>query len=175
MVRSQMGFGSDSTCTNRKTGFRSNASTDGCGRGTTPALDWSRLPGHVRTWTARLAGVVIDDRPATEVMIEHDGHSTLHYVDPPYLHSTRSDRRGYAHEMTDEDHRELAVVLAGLEGSVVVSAYRCPMYDELYRGWIRVDKPVIVFRASRRVESLYLNPRASASLASRLPLFDREP
>jgi DNA adenine methylase len=160
IVRSQMGFGSDSVKANRKTGFRSNTSR----RGTTPALDWSRYPREIAGLTERLQGVMIDQKPAIEVLAEHDGPSTLHYLDPPYPHSVRSEVRGYSHEMTDEDHRQLATVVRGLAGHIVISGYRCPLYDKLYEGWERVDRAVIVFRATRRTESLWLSPRTVVAL-----------
>jgi DNA adenine methylase len=160
LIRSQMGFGSDSVKMNRKTGFRSNTSR----RGTTPALDWSRYPEEVPAFVERLKGVLIDQKDAMDLVLEHDGPATLHYVDPPYPHSTRSEVRGYSHEMTDDNHRRLAEVLMGLDGFVVLSGYRCDLYDELYQAWERVDRDVIVFRATRRVESLWLSPATVAAL-----------
>ncbi len=160
LIRSHLGFGSDSVNANRGTGFRANNRLSG----TTPAMDWARLPAAFEAWTERLRGVTIEQRPAVEVLAEFDGPGTLHYVDPPYPHSTRSDVRGYSHEMSDSDHRDLAAVLRGLDGSVVLSGYDCPLYDELFGDWRRLDRPVTVFRASRRVESLWFNRRAEASL-----------
>lgn len=169
VARSFMGFGSDSVKANRKTGFRSNANRVG----TTPSVDWSRYPGHIRSFTERLRGVMIDQRNAIDVIREHDGPETLAYVDPPYPHSTRSDVRGYTHELTDDDHVELAAVLRALKGYVVLSGYRCPLYDRLYKGWQRVDRNVIVFRQTKRVESLWLSPRTSRALDV-MPLFDQK-
>lgn len=165
VCRSFMGFGSDSTKASRATGFRSNSSRSG----TTPSLDWSRYPAEIPAFVDRLRGVLIDCKPANEMLLEHDEASTLHYVDPPYPHSTRSDVRGYNHELTDDGHRELADVLKSLKGFVVMSCYRCDLYDDLYAGWIRIDRPVIVFRASRRIESLWLSPRTAAALDPQLP------
>lgn len=41
----------------------------------------------------RLRGVVIEQRDALAVCQAHDGPETLHYVDPPYVHDTRSNKR----------------------------------------------------------------------------------
>lgn len=154
IARSFMGFGSDAVKANRKTGFRSNANS----AGTTPAIDWARYPAVIRSFTERLQGVLIDQKNAAEMMLEHDGPATLHYVDPPYPYKTRSDVRGYSHELTDDGHRELSVALRALRGFVVLSGYRCDLYDELFGDWERVDRDVIVFRSSQRVESLWLSP-----------------
>lgn len=160
IVRSYAGFGSDSVMANRKTGFRSNTNRSG----TTPAINWSRYPSQIPALTGRLQGVLVDRRPAIKVIEEHNGEETLHYVDPPYPHSTRSDVRGYSHEMTDGGHVELAGVLRSVKGMVVLSGYRCELYDDLYADWERVDRNVIVFRQTKRVESLWLSPTVSAAL-----------
>ena len=163
LIRSHMGFGSDSCNTKRRTGFRTSRSTSGDG-GTPPSLDWSRLPAHVPSFTARFAGVIIENRDALEVAREFDGPETLHYFDPPYVAITRSEARGYRHELTDGDHVRLADGTRGLAGMVLVSGYRCDLYDELYHGWHRVDRHVRVFRGSKRTESLWLNAKAIAAL-----------
>jgi DNA adenine methylase len=86
-------------------------------------------------------------------------------VDPPYVHTTRSgkvrgtdSRKSYKHEMTDEHHRELAEVLHRLTGAVVLSGYRCDLYDELYADWRRVDRMALADGARERVECLWLSP-----------------
>lgn len=163
IVRSFAGFGSDSTLIHRNTGFRSN-----CNRmGTTPAVDWSRYPDHIRAFTSRLSGVLIDSKPALDVLREHDGSRTLHYVDPPYPLSVRSTRRGYNFELTDDDHRDLATVLRSLRGHVVLSGYPCELYDrELYPDWIRVERPTVVFRQKKCIECLWLSPSMRIRQAS---------
>jgi len=72
--------------------------------GSSHATDWAKYPQQVRMFCERLAGVVIEHRPAGEVITQHDRPDTLFYVDPPYLHDTRNrrDRHGYRHEMSEE-------------------------------------------------------------------------
>jgi DNA adenine methylase len=59
--------------------------------------------------------------------------------------------------MTDADHRELAVLLRQAEGKVVVSGYPSHLYEELYGGWRRVERPALADGARRRVEVLWMN------------------
>ena len=154
LVRSFMGFGSNSL--HQATGFRANSNRSG----TTPAHDWMNYPEALRITIQRLRGVVIENRDALDCMRQHDAPGTLHYCDPPYVFSTRSDDRAdYPHEMTDEQHAQLASELSKLRGMVIVSGYRCDAYDELYRGWRRVDKLAMADGAAKRVESLWLSPR----------------
>ena len=157
LVRSFMGFGSAGV-TKQVTGFRANTSRSY----STPAMNWRDYPDHLCALIERLRGVVIEQRDALDVMKAHDGDDTVHYVDPPYVHDTRHYRRrapAYRYEMTDEQHRELARALAGLRGMVVVSGYRCALYDELFREWQRIDAATHADGAKARIESLWLSPR----------------
>lgn len=156
LVRSFMGFGS-AGASGQVTGFRANSNRSG----TTPAHDWMNYPTHLRAVVQRLRGVVIEQRDATTVMQTHDGDGTVHYVDPPYVHSTRGLRTrapAYRHELTDDQHRDLAAALCKLRGMVVVSGYRCDLYDEMLNGWQRIDQAAHADGARDRVESLWLSP-----------------
>lgn len=157
LVRSFMGFGSNSL--HQKTGFRANSNRSG----TTPAHDWMNYPDALRVTIQRLRGVVIENRDAMACMLHHDTPETLHYADPPYVLSTRSDDKSdYPHEMTDADHANFAEQLGALKGMVIVSGYRCDAYDELFKGWRRVDKSAFADGAAKRIESLWLSPNMQA-------------
>lgn len=156
LTRSYMGFGS-AGASGQATGFRANSNRSG----TTPAKDWMNYPQCLRAVVQRLRGVVIENRDALLVMQQHDSDETVHYVDPPYVHSTRGLRTrapAYRHEMDDRQHRDLAAGLAALRGKVVLSGYRCDLYDELYADWQRIDQAAHADGARDRVESLWLSP-----------------
>lgn len=159
LVKSFMGFGADGLTATWVTGFRDNL-TRGNG---IPARDWANLPPAVATWCERLQGVVIEHRPALDVIRKHDTTETLFYCDPPYPHSTRNGgtKHKYRFEMTDDDHRELAAVLQEVRGMVVLSGYACPLYGELFLEWETVDLPAVADGANRRIERLWLNPAAT--------------
>lgn len=155
VVRSFMGFGSNSH--NKATGFRANSSRSG----TTPAHDWRNYPGELGALIDRLRGVCIENRNAADVMIAHDGPMTLHYVDPPYPAETRDGGSDYRHEMTSDDHRQLAETLNSLKGMVVLSGYACYLYDqELYSEWRRIERKAHADGARDRIEVLWLNSAA---------------
>ena len=86
---------------------------------------------------ARLKRVVILNRPALEVITGQDGPDTLFYCDPPYLHATRASPDVYAHEMTEDEHRQLLEVLNGCKGKVMLSGYPSELYDRELAGWTR--------------------------------------
>jgi len=174
IVRSFMGFGSDSHNPNVRTGFRAASNRSG----TTPAHDWANYPDALRVIAARVAGVVIENRPALEVMAQHDSTATLHYVDPPYLPETRSTKsrktgeryHAYQHEMTVDDHREMLAVLQQLEGMVILSGYPAPLYDEMLPAWRRIERAALADGARPRTEVLWLNSATMAALGHG-PLF----
>lgn len=155
VIRAFMGFGS-AGASGQTTGFRSNSNRSG----TTPAHDWMNYPDCLREVIQRLRGVVIENRDAAAVMQQQDSPQALHYVDPPYVHSTRALRSrapSYKHEMTDEQHEALAGVLHGLSGMVLLSGYGCPLYDRLFGDWERVEVAAHADGAKDRVEVLWMN------------------
>lgn len=164
VVRSFMGFGSDSA-SGAQCGFRGNSNRSG----TTPAHDWVNYPPALARLVERVQGVVVECRDANLVVQQHDSPDTLHYVDPPYPHSTRKKAtlrtgKGYRHEMSDDDHRVLAGTLHGLSGMVVLSGYPCELYDrELYPDWHRIERTAHADGALKRIEVLWLNPAADAT------------
>ncbi len=163
IVRSLMGFGSDAVNGHHKTGFRSNSNRSH----TTPAHDWKNYADAIPFFTQRLAGVVIENRDACEVIAQHDSPQTLFYVDPPYVHSTRnkahnSSKRNYRHEMTDEDHVRLADALRRVRGMVIISGYESDLYAELYAGWSTATRNALADGARKREEVLWLSPNAVA-------------
>lgn len=91
----------------------------------------------------RLLDVTLECRPALEV-VERYGREpdTLLYVDPPYLYRTRSRTARYRHELGEpQAHRDLADALHACRAGVVLSGYPDPLYEDLYRGWDRVELP----------------------------------
>ena len=159
LIRSMMGFSSVGAL--RKTGFRSNTTRSY----TTPATDWTGYPAALEGIIERLRGVVIENKDALKVMASQDTPDTLHYVDPPYVLSTRDDKE-YRHEMDDTQHRELGAFLRDLKGRVIVSGYESPLYDELFAGWVKREKDSVADQARRRKEVLWMNFHPDVSLFS---------
>lgn len=142
------------------TGMRTYRSSHGRRRGTNPASDWATWPGMIETFTDRLRGVVIENRDASIIMLQQDDSRTLHYVDPPYLHSQRRSHHGYRHEMSDDQHRALAEVLHRLKGAVLLSSYPCDKYTELYAGWKVITRDHLAQKARKTTECLWMNQAA---------------
>lgn len=161
LTRAAMGISTGSGTRRTKNGFRSKRAG-----AILPASEWASWPIQVAAFVERLRGVVIENRPAVDVIARYDAPDVLHYVDPPYPAAVRvNGLRSYAHEMDDAAHEDLAAVLCGVQGMALVSGYACPLYARLYeaRGWRRVDRAVTADRGAARVESAWLSPRAMAA------------
>lgn len=164
LVRSFQGFGSCAARADRTTGWRTGVRLDSA----SAARDWGNFPDAIEQLSRRLKGVSIECRPAAQVLAAYDAPGTLFYVDPPYVHSTRSPKRtrtapsnGYTHELTDADHEQLLAQLSGMSGMVVLSGYASPLYDRALSGWSRVERDTFADGARARTEVLWLNPAAA--------------
>ena len=95
-------------------------------------------------WLRRAGGVI--------------GAGVLIYADPPYPLSARlTDRTRYARDLTDEEHVELLERLTLTAARVMVSGYRCPIYDTWLADWTRIDYKAMTRGGHMVDESLWLN------------------
>ncbi len=176
VVRAGMGFGSAGATKNR-TGFRVDSNRK---YGTAQDL-WIKYPGTLAPIVERLHGVMIENRPALDILTQHDAEDTLFYVDPPYLLDTRQMQGGvrgcYRFEMPDEQHAALLDALRQLKGMVVLSGYPHPLYDLALTGWTRHTTTARIAAGrgcTTRKEVVWLNPHCAAALAAQdTPLFAR--
>lgn len=172
-VRAQMGFGS-AGASKGITGFRIDTKR---AYGTAQQL-WAEYPAAIAAAGERFTGVLVENRPAIEVMHQHDGADTLHFVDPPYMHETRVLDAGkagyYRHEMTDDQHAELLGALLELEGMVVTCGYPSALYETTLRGWQKFQTRARISAGrgtALRTECAWINPACAAALDQRQGLF----
>ncbi|MDJ0631085.1 MAG: DNA adenine methylase [Rhodobacter sp.] len=156
LVRSHMGFSSAGACGrggHQKTGFRGR----GVRAGTTPPENWRRFPPVLRQVVERMQGVVIERRPALDLIAAHDAADTLFYLDPPYLPEARDAGADYTHEMSADDHAEMLDAVCRLQGMVVMSGYGSDMYDAALGQWRRFEKETRADGVRPRTEVLWMN------------------
>lgn len=163
IIRAQMGFGS-AGATKGITGFRIDTKRQ---YGTAQSL-WATYPEQLAMIGQRLTGVLIENRPAIQILKDHDAETTLHYVDPPYVHDTRyagaKTGRVYRHEMNDDQHAELLETLLGLSGMVMLSGYQSDLYEDVLTGWKKVEIKARISSGrgtDTRTECLWMNPAAA--------------
>lgn len=111
---------------------------------------------QLHVFAERLRRVVIEQRPAVEMVAAYDAPDALMFVDPPYLASTRrslgrTGPKDYAYDTSSDDaHRELATALHAARSAVLLCGYASPLYDELYADWYRVTRTVTCPSSNRR-------------------------
>ncbi|MDD5359462.1 MAG: DNA adenine methylase [Sulfurovaceae bacterium] len=136
IVRSQMGFGS-AGATKGRTGFRGLDCYEGSY--SSPAKQWMELPKALYAIIDRLQGVILENKPALCLIDAADQKDTLFYLDPPYMHETRSSvtnsQKYYRHEMTDEDHIKLLEKVLQIQGMCIISGYRTDLYMDALKDW----------------------------------------
>jgi DNA adenine methylase len=90
---------------------------------------------------ARLRTVMIESRPAVEILSQYDGDDTFFYLDPPYMPETRHGNKAatYAHEMTPADHEALLDALLQIKGKAMLSGYAASLYDGKLKSWRREE------------------------------------
>lgn len=156
VVRSYLGYGSDSL--HRQNGFntRTNESRD-----VMPWHSWATYPDSLRAVVERFRGVIIENRDAMAVMKAYDSPQTLFYLDPPYMHSTRTGpeypRHGYQYELNIWQHQDILQFARRLRAKVCISGYHSELYDDLLGNWWREYKSSTTDRAGKRVEVLWMN------------------
>lgn len=167
-IRASMGFGS-AGATRGGTGFR----VDTRRKFGTAQQVWARYPEHLAAIGQRFTEVLVKNRPAIDVINQHDGADTLIYADPPYVLSTRDPRASYGtsgyyrHEMRDADHVELLQALLACKGMVAISGYDSEIYNDMLCGWDRHETKARI-SAGRgtavRMETVWLNPACTEAL-----------
>lgn len=149
MVRAFMAYGGNGV--HERKGFNlSNQKKSG------PEKSWDTYPQALDATISRLKRVIVENRPAIELIKRVDANTTLHYVDPPYLPSTRDAGSDYTFELTEQDHIELAEVLHSLKGAVVLSGYPDPLYDKLFKGWKTDERTTYCESNAQRTEKVWI-------------------
>lgn len=169
IFRSFSGFGSGAA-TGMNTGFRTSF-----GRAySTAADDWTNWPTYIDWFTNRLRGVVIENRPALELLKRFGSYAdALFYLDPPYLPSTRNTQTSaglaqvYRHEMTEAEHVVLLEAIRQVTAMVAISGHPSALYDEMLTGWKRLQHRHFGDGHAERIEVLWLNPQAAASVGQK--------
>ena len=86
-------------------------------------------------YNKRLSNVIVTNKDAIEIIKKYDREETFMYLDPPYVHSTRTSAR-YACDMTDEQHIELLNTVMNCKSKILISGYDNDLYKVLTdNGW----------------------------------------
>jgi len=136
-------------------------------------------PGDVNAWNTSLQNIISVSVKLVGVVLEHSDvfdvfatwqHSynysrrSLIYLDPPYLQTTRTVKKAYTYEFTQEQHERLAQLCNKLSSYIVISGYMSDLYQKLYPApkWRCVQKEMPNHASqqkhkSKRIECLWMN------------------
>ena len=104
-------------------------------RGMSNVISWKQgFEENLHEVAARLGRVQIENQDAINLIETHDHPDALFYCDPPYAPDSRKSGE-YAHEMSEQDHRELARTLNQCEAKVAISNYESDLMRDLYSEW----------------------------------------
>ncbi|MEL5245061.1 MULTISPECIES: DNA adenine methylase [Serratia] len=159
VVRACMGFGS-AAATGGQSGFRSDSK-----RQYATASDlWASYPDNLAAVGQRFSGVIIENRPAVDVIKAHDSEKTVFFINPPYLPETRVQRnRYYRFEMDKAEHHMLLNKILKISGMVLISGYDSELYNDMLRGWHKVKKTARISAGrgtKNRTECLWISPNS---------------
>jgi DNA adenine methylase len=102
---------------------------------------WLTAVDGLPEFHARLRRVEIRNQDAVKFIAELDSQDTCWFLDPPYVHETRTVTDSYEHEMTAEQHQTLLDRLGTIKGKFILSGYPSEMYAaaEAKYGWRHID------------------------------------
>ncbi len=115
---------------------------------TTAQRIWVRQSDNLAAVASWFAGVLIGNRSAIQCMRDHATVSTLHVVDPLYVHDTRVETAKYRanrFEMTDAEYAELLNALKDFRGAVIVYGYNSDLYNSALTCAVYVEMDELYF------------------------------
>lgn len=81
---------------------------------------------------------------------------TFIFLDPPYLHSTRSNPKLYKFEMTDKQHIEFLKACIAMKCNILIIHPKCELYDTMLADWRKVEISVR-YHQKTQIETMYMN------------------
>jgi DNA adenine methylase len=101
--------------------------------------------------------VQIENRDAFLLIEKYDRPNVLMYLDPPYLLSTRKNRKIYSREMSDNDHIRLCSLLASSRAHIVLSGYDNDLYNACLPGFNKTLLHSVDEAGNKKTEVLWRN------------------
>lgn len=102
------------------------------------ASAWLTSVDGLQAVHSRLKRVVIEKLDVVQFLRKYDCPNGLLYIDPPYYPTERAANL-YESEMPPEKHAEMLDAALACKGSVMISGYSCPLYEEKLGCWNKVE------------------------------------
>lgn len=129
-VRMQQSFGGIGHVSARITSWRTQYVESRRGMSMETSKYLSKIEG-LHEVAARIMTMQIDNRDFRDVFKFYNSPNIIKYCDPPYVHVSRTGKKDYAYEMTDDEHIEF-LELANLDkGKMAISGYDSELYNDM--------------------------------------------
>ena len=100
-----------------------------------PISSWLSAIDGLSEVCERLREVQIECLDAIDIVGRYDTEKTLHYIDPPYLMTTRTGGKAYKYEFSSNQHETLLERIKSLQGKVIISGYENELYQDKLNDW----------------------------------------
>lgn len=126
------------------------------------ACKWAGITDTIDAATKRLRGdtthlVQIESIDALRLIERYNNSDVLMYLDPPYVLDSRRSGKLYRHEMSDDDHRRLLELICRSKARIILSGYRCDMYDNALCEWHKDTIESQTTSTEKATETLWQN------------------
>ena len=126
------------------------------------ACKWAGITDTIDAAAKRLRGdtthlVQIESMDALRLIEQYNNSDVLMYIDPPYVLDSRRSGKLYRHEMDDDDHRRLLELICRSKARIVLSGYRCDMYDNALCEWHKDTIESQTTSTEKATETLWQN------------------
>ncbi len=143
---------------NTITGFRTNVLKNGGNYSSFHA----KLPLLIKDVADRLksepgALVQIECKDALGLIDRYNQDNVLMFLDPPYVLSTRTNKKIYNHEFTDNDHFRLCSLIKDSKAKILISGYDNDLYNTILAHWKKEFITSIDERHNLRTEVIWMN------------------
>ena len=78
------------------------------------------------------------------------------FLDPPYMHETRTDLNLYDNELSDLDHVKLLTSVLAMDCNIMIIHPKCELYDTMLYDWRKIEIK-IRYNKKTSIEILYMN------------------
>lgn len=139
------------------TGCRNNINSENRTiQGFNTVLPESIMQICVRLQHNKKGTVQIEHQDIFKLFQRYDRGGVIMYLDPPYVLSTRS-KRIYKHEFSDDDHIRLLQLCQTSKANIIISGYKCDLYDEYLDGWHTDSIITDCESGQKRIETIWMN------------------
>lgn len=156
-VRCQLGYGANgSQNSHRGVGFEYNTAKSKYYR----VDGWNFKIDYLAAMIEKFRRMQIEHCDVLELIQKMDRPKTIIYLDPPYVLSTRSSKKRYKFECSDDFHTQLLQKAKEVKHAyVAISGYENELYNKTLQGWFITKSPPNKSNTGKRevIECLWTN------------------